>query len=97
MQPRGRPRQFSEEFRREAVRLIRETDRTLAAVSRELGVSQPTLNKWLRELPEGKPAPGARVLTLEEQVRQLKKENERLREEREILKKATAFFAKERR
>jgi len=97
MQPRGRPRQFSEEFRREAVRLIRETDRTLAAVSRELGVSQPTLNKWLRELPAKKPTPAGRVLTLEEQVRQLKKENERLREEREILKKATAFFAKERR
>jgi len=97
MQPRGRPRQFSEEFRREAVRLIRETDRSLAAVSRELGVSQPTLNKWLRELPASKPTTAGRVLSLEEQVRQLKKENERLREEREILKKATAFFAKERR
>src|SRR4051812_26257726 len=93
----GRPQRYSEEFRREAVRLVRETERSLKDIGAELGVSPPTLRQWLQTTPTGKPTTAGRVLTLEEQVRQLKKENERLREEREILKKATAFFARERR
>jgi transposase len=52
-----------------------------------------TLRQWVRTVPPEQQGPG-RVLSLEEQLRQLKRENERLREEREILKKATAFFAK---
>ena len=93
----GRPQRYSEDFRREAVRLVRETDRSLKEISSELGVSPPTLRQWLKTLPVGKPTAAGRVLSLEEQVRQLKRQNERLREEREILKKATAFFARERR
>jgi transposase len=93
----GRPQRFSEDFRREAVRLARESERSLTELATELGVSRATLRNWLRDIPVGKPTAAGRVLTLEEQVRQLKKENERLREEREILKKATAFFARERR
>ena len=87
------PKRFSEEFRREAVRLVRESDRPVRELGAELGVSVTTLRNWMRAMPEAQPAP-ARVLSLEEQVRRLKRENERLREEREILKKATAFFAK---
>jgi transposase len=97
MRRQGRPQRFSDDFRREAVRLVRETDRSLKEVSSELGVSITSLRSWLRAIPAGKPTSAGRVVSLEEQVRQLKKENERLREEREILKKATAFFAKERR
>jgi transposase len=97
MRRQGRPQRFSDDFRQEAVRLVRETDRSLKELSTELGVSITSLRNWLRTIPVGKPTPAGRVLSLEEQVRQLKKENERLREEREILKKATAFFAKERR
>ena len=93
----GRPQQYSEEFRREAVRLAKDPKRSLKAVSKELGISAWTLRHWVRTLPLTKPTTAGRVLTLEEQVRRLTKENERLREEREILKKATAFFAKERR
>jgi transposase len=88
------PQKFSEDFRREAVRLVRESDRPLPALAAELGVSDTTLRKWLRLIPAGKQTAPGRVLSLEEEVRRLKKENERLREEREILKKATAFFAK---
>jgi transposase len=91
------PQRFSEDFRREAVRLVRESDRPLKALGAELGVSTTTLRAWLRALPAGKQTAPGRVLSLEEEVRRLKRENERLREEREILKKATAFFAKERR
>ena len=86
MRRRGGPQRFSEEFRREAVRLIRETDRSAKAVAAELGVSVTTLRNWLGTIPAGNPTAAGRVLSLEEQVRQLK-----------ILKKATAFFAKERR
>jgi len=89
----GRPRKYSEEFRREAVRLV-ETGRPVKQIARELGVSAGALREWREQLaaPDGG---GATVPRLEEENRRLRRENERLREEREILKKATAFFAKE--
>jgi transposase len=96
MRKRG-PQKFSEEFRREAVRLASDPKRSVKVLSGELGVSETTLRNWLRTVPLEKPTTTGRVLSLEEQVRRLTKENERLREEREILKKATAFFARERR
>jgi transposase len=97
MRTKRGPQKFSEEFRREAVRLVRESDKSVKALGAELGVSETTLRHWLRALPAGKPTTPGRVLSLEEEVRRLQRENERLREEREILKKATAFFARERR
>ena len=90
---RRKPPKFSEEFRREAVRLASDPKRSLKELGQELGVSPATLRNWLRAAPTEKSGPG-RVLSLEEQVRRRTKENERLCEEREILKKATAFFAK---
>lgn len=91
-----RPRRFSEEFRAEAVRLARESDRPVKAIAAELGISVTCLRNWLSEAPsEKQTTTKGRVLSLEEEVRQLKRDNERLREEREILKKATAFFARD--
>lgn len=97
MRRRGGPQRFSEEFRREAVRRARETDQPLKTLSSDIGVSVTTLRLWVRALPAQAPTAAARALSLEEQVRQLKRENDRLREERDILKKATAFFATDRR
>jgi transposase len=91
------PRKFSEEFRREAVRLASDPKRSVKELSVELGVSVTTLRNWLRTVSLEKPTSVGRVLSLEEQVRRLSKENERLRKKREILKKATVFFARERR
>ena len=91
---RQRPKKFTEEFRREAVRLAKESDRTLKELGEQLGISVTTLRNWMAAVPTEKQTSQGRVLSLEEQVRQLKRENDRLREEREILKKATAFFAK---
>ena len=91
------PKKFSEEFRREAVRLASDPKHSIPQLSRDLGVSVTTLRNWLRAVPAAKPTSAGQVLSLEEQVRRLSRENERLREEREILKKATAFFARERR
>ena len=93
MRKRG-PQKFTAEFRREAVRLASESERPLKDLATELGISPATLRQWIRDVPKERQSAPGRVLSLEEQVRQLKKENERLREEREILKKATAFFAK---
>jgi transposase len=76
------------------VRLAREPNRSLSALGAELGVSVTTLRNWLKAAPKDKSTAG-RVVSLEEEVRQLKRENDQLREERAILKKATAFFAKD--
>ena len=92
--PRTRP-PYPEEFRREAVALIRSGQRSLAEASESLGVSQQTLRNWLKQ--EAVDAGQAEGVTSEEreELRRLRRENRILREERDILKKATAFFVKE--
>jgi transposase len=92
--PRTRPR-YAEEFRREAVALIRSGQRTLPEASMSLGVSQQTLRHWLKR--EDVDAGRAEGVTSDEreELRRLRRENRVLREEREILKKAAAFFVKE--
>jgi len=94
---RGRPQKISEEFGREAVRLASDPKRSVSELSRELGVSVTRLRNWIRTVPLDKPTSAGRVRSLEEQVRRLSRENARLREAREFLKKAMAFFARERR
>jgi transposase len=89
---------YTEEFRREAVRLVEKTPDRLFQIARELDVNHETLRKWWQRAQVGGDAPivpPARVLTLEEENRRLRQENARLTEEREILKKATAFFARD--
>ena len=90
-------RGFDESFRREAVRLAESGTMPIAEVARQLGVHVETLRNWRREVRErstGANAP-ATVPSLEEENRRLRRENARLLEEREILKKATAFFARD--
>lgn len=86
---------YPPEFRAEAVRLARESGKSLTTLSRELGVSLESLRHWIvkAEIDQGV-RPG---LTTEEraELTRLRRENRTLREEREILKKAAAFFARE--
>ena len=95
MRTKRGPQKFSEEFRRAAVRRGRESVPSGSARGAGLGGGETTLRQWLHAIPAGKATAPGRVLSLEEEVRRLRRDNERLREEREILKKATAFFAKE--
>jgi len=94
-----RKRVLSVEFKAEAVRLARESEGTksLSALARDLGVSPASLCRWVRmaaaDEAEGL-APGGRK-ALEEENRRLRRELEQVTEEREILKKAAAFFAKQ--
>ena len=92
--PRTRP-PYTEEFRREAVGLIRSGQRSLPEAAKSLGVSQQTLRNRLKQTDDD--AGRVEGVTGEEGegLRRVRRENRTLREEREILKKAAAFFAKE--
>ena len=89
-------RAYPPEFRHQMVELVRTGGRTLNELSREFGCSTNSIRKWVRQadLDEGRREDG---LTTEEreEFRRLRRENRQLREEREILKKATAWFARE--
>lgn len=94
----GTRRQFSREFKLEAVRLVKERGVAMAQAARDLDVHENVLRKWVRELA-GDPRhafPGKGVMKPEAaEIERLKKEVAKLRMERDILKKAAAFFAKE--
>lgn len=86
-------RQFTPEFKQEAVALILRSGRSANQVAKDLGIGQTSLSHWLRR---AKTTP-AKINGLQaaEEVTALRREVERLRMERDILKKAAAFFAKE--
>ncbi len=81
---------YTREFKEEAVRLARTSGKSIAQVARELGISDTSLHQWRKELTQhGKEAfPGSGSQTpLEEENRRLKRELERVQQERDILKK----------
>jgi transposase len=94
-------RQFTQEFKLEAVRLAALGDRPVSQVARELGIRPDMLYQWKRQA-EGRAGHGAvevfpgngKLTSPDEEIRRLRREVARLREERDILGKATAFFAK---
>jgi transposase len=93
--PRTRP-PYPEEFRREAVKLVRLMGKSQRQVAEDLGILDVTLRNWIKqaERDEGKRPDGLSTDEREELAR-LRRENQTLRMEREILKKAAAFFARE--
>jgi transposase len=94
MSDRKRQR-YTAAFKAEAVRLLLEGDRSAVAVGRELGVRADLLRKWKQEqLAASGGTEPARALTDRERVRQLERELAVVRQERDFLKKATAFFAR---
>ena len=95
----GKVKRYPEEFKQTAVELALAGDKPITQVARELEMSPKTLHNWLRQhrIRHGEPT-STRIESqesLEAELKRLRKENARLREERDILKKATAYFAKE--
>ena len=90
-------RVHSEEFKREAVKLVTERGYTNAAAARSLGIQDNLLRVWRRK-QEAQQKNGVESMTEteEDELRRLREEVKRLRMERDILKKATVFFANER-
>jgi transposase len=90
-------RRFTREFRDEAVRLAETSGRTRREVAEDLGIGLSTLRHWLdrhraRQIDD---PPEDRQEDMAAELKRLRRENEILRQERDILKRATAFFAKE--
>jgi transposase len=91
-------KKYSKEFKLDAIALVNEQGYSRAEAARNLGISPSQLGRWVREAEkdDGHAFRGNGKLTPEQlELRQLKEENRKLKMEREILKKAAAFFAQE--
>ena len=92
----AKKRTFSREFKAEAVRAINAGTKTVRQTALELGLRPDLIHKWRREMEaRSEPVERGEALTSEEEIRRLRADLARVTEERDILKKATAFFAKE--
>ena len=97
-QPRRIRRRFTEDYKAGAVRLVLDEGQTVAAAARDLGLTESALRTWVAQARADRTHGKTGLTTAErEELARLRKENRILQEEREILKKAAAFFAKERR
>jgi transposase len=92
-------KKYSKEFKIDAINLVKEQGYSCSEAAKSLGLAYDLLNRWIREsekLDENQAFRGNGKLTAEQlEIRQLKEENRRLKMEKEILKKASAFFAQE--
>jgi len=95
--PHRARRSFSAEFKASAVRLVLEEGKFVAAAARDLDLTESSLRNWVEQAraDRGSGKPGALTTAEREELSRLRKENRILQEEREILKKAAAFFAKQ--
>ena len=84
-------RRFTDEFKAETVELVKQSDRTMSAIAMELGISSKSVGEWVRNAADSKES-----ISEDEraELKRLRKENSELRMEKEILRKATVFFAK---
>ena len=92
-----RRRSFSDEFKAETVKLVRGSDKSIGTIAKELDLTETALRDWVRqaEVDAGHGRAGALTTDEREELARLRRDVKRLQMERDILKKATAFFAKE--
>ncbi len=90
-------RSFSKEYKAEVVELVRKSGKTVGAICRDLDLTETAVRRWVSqsEIDSGGGPTGALTTAEREELAQLRKQVKTLEMEREILKKATAFFAKE--
>ena len=86
---------YSEDFKRSSAKLAVESEQSVSQTARELGININTLRSWIIKYYPKRPLLRQDGLSLQEELKQLKKENTRLKQERDILKKAAAYFASE--
>jgi transposase len=94
----ARPSKYPPEFRREAIELVKTSGRPRVEIARSLGLSDSTLANWMaddREAEARAADPDGLSMTEREELRALRKEVMDLRTDREILRKAAAYFARE--
>lgn len=93
------PTAYPPEFRRDVIAVARQGGQSIAQVARSFGVSESCLSRWLRiaDRDEGRPAPSASAGAApdEAEVRELRRRNKQLEQENEILRRATAYFARD--
>ena len=94
---KGKRRAFTREFKAQTVRRVRDSGKSIGVIARELDLGESVLRSWVRqaEVDVGRGRPGALTTDEREEFTRLRREVRTLRMERDILKKATAFFAKE--
>lgn len=92
--PRTKPA-YPPEFKAEAVRLAQSGDKSIATIAHDLGVADQTLRSWVQQAEINADTRDGLTTTEREELRRLRRENRVLTQERDILKKAAAFFARE--
>ena len=92
---RRQRRSFSPAYKAEVVELIRSSGRSIAAVCRDMGLAETAVRKWVAQADADSGRNNGLTSAEREELAQLRKENRVLREERDILKRCTAFFARE--
>jgi transposase len=94
---RRKRRAFTKSYKAEVVELVRKSGKSIGAIAKELDLTETAVRAWVRqaEVDSGRGPVGALTTEEREELSRLRRENQRLRMEKEILKKATAFFAKE--
>lgn len=94
--PAKRPRRkFSDEFKRDAVEIVHSSGKSIAQVARELGIYDSTLGSWVKQDEINRGVRDGVTTAEREEVTELRRENARLRMERELLKRAVAFWVRE--
>ena len=88
-------RQYTSEFKQEAVRLAKSGEKSIAQTAKDLGIYEGLLHKWIKIYGTGSYTSGKPTPSEHEELLRLRRELKRVTEERDILKKATAYFAKE--